>query len=97
MENEKLRVSGDRETKKQLEAELERFVHTLSHDLQQPLSKVITISEMLLARLKNIDEVDRDYLERMHNAGQHMRSLIEEMSRSQISDLKPLIWPTQKK
>ena len=57
------------------------FVHKIAHDLQEPLSKVITISELLSEKLDNLDGTDKDYLLRMHEAARRMKKLIEDLTR----------------
>ncbi len=67
----------------QLEAsnlELHDFASVASHDLQEPLRKV----QVFGSRLKNdygaaLDTQGRDFLERMLNAAQRMRSLVEDL------------------
>ncbi len=57
--------------------ELQDFASIASHDLQEPLRKVITFGERLETRCAaGFDEVGRDYLARMRNAAERMSSLI---------------------
>ncbi len=67
--------------------ELVQFAAIASHDLQEPLRKVITFGDRL--KLKNgdqLDEAGRDYLERMQNASRRMQRLITDLlSYSQVS------------
>ena len=57
--------------------ELEDFAHVASHDLQEPLRKVMAFGDRLKSRYADaLDERGRDYLERMHNASGRMQDLI---------------------
>ena len=62
------------------EPEVRKFIHDISHDLQKPLSKIITISELLVERPNGFDETSKDYLLRMHEAGKQMKQLIDELT-----------------
>jgi len=58
--------------------ELEDFAHIASHDLQEPLRKIIAFSDRLKnAYADSIDEKGRDYIERMCNAASRMQNLID--------------------
>jgi len=58
--------------------ELEDFAHIASHDLQEPLRKVSAFGDRLKTRYSNVlDEQGRDYLNRMENAANRMRHLIQ--------------------
>jgi signal transduction histidine kinase len=85
--------AGDDDTKA-VPRELTEFIHALAHDLHQPLAKILTISELLKVKAKNLDEADRDYLMRMHEAARQMRTLIDEMARGQVSSFRSLQWQT---
>ncbi|MFW6237489.1 MAG: MASE3 domain-containing protein, partial [Desulfosudaceae bacterium] len=62
------------ETKNQ---ELQDFAYVASHDLQEPLRKIITFGNMLRTRYgSSLDEKAGDYLLRMENAARRMRSLV---------------------
>ena len=57
--------------------ELEDFAHVASHNLQEPLRKVMAFGDRLKSRYADVlDERGRDYLERMHNASGRMQDLI---------------------
>lgn len=59
-------------------AELQDFASIASHDLQEPLRKVIAFGDRLSERLGNgLDETARDYLQRMQNAAERMSSLLQ--------------------
>lgn len=57
--------------------DLEDFAFIASHDLQEPLRKVLTFGERLKSRYAAaLDEQGRDYLERMQGASARMQDLI---------------------
>jgi light-regulated signal transduction histidine kinase (bacteriophytochrome) len=61
-------------------AELEQFAYVASHDLQEPLRKVLAFGARLEARCGDaLDEQGLDYLERMGNACERMRELINDL------------------
>lgn len=58
--------------------ELQDFAYIASHDLQEPLRKVIAFGDRLVQKYSNVlDERGRDYLRRMYTAAQRMQSLIQ--------------------
>ena len=60
--------------------ELEDFAYIASHDLQEPLRKVLTFGDRLKARYgEALGEQGRDYLERMESAAARMRDLIDDL------------------
>lgn len=77
-------------------SELSQFAFVASHDLQEPLRKIILYSDYLLN--KYIDKVDKkgeSYLKNMIDASHRMRNLIEDiLAFSQVNnkklDLKPI-------
>lgn len=59
-------------------SELEDFAYIASHDLQEPLRKIIAFGERLKSKYSGIlDEHGIDYIERMQNASKRMQILIE--------------------
>jgi len=60
--------------------ELQDFANIASHDMQEPLRKVLTFSELLRQRYDEIiDERGRDYLVRMERSARRLHELINEM------------------
>ena len=59
---------------------LEDFAHVASHDLQEPLRKIMTFSERLIhADTSNLNDQARDYLARVQQAAQRMHILIQDL------------------
>ena len=70
---EKMTVELERSNK-----DLEQFAYMSSHDLQEPLRKIIAFGELLIT--ENADQINsdgKDYLERMRSAAFRMKYLIE--------------------
>jgi light-regulated signal transduction histidine kinase (bacteriophytochrome) len=60
--------------------ELELFASVASHDLQEPLRKILAFGERLRVRQADrLDETGKDYLQRMEHAAQRMRQLIDDL------------------
>ena len=60
--------------------ELAQFAYVASHDLQEPLRKIVAFGDRLAAHsAPELDEQGRDYLERMQNAAKRMAQLIESL------------------
>ncbi len=60
--------------------ELQQFAFIASHDLQEPLRKIIAFGDRLKVTCENaLTEKGYDYLQRMQNAAQRMQVLIEDL------------------
>lgn len=60
--------------------ELQSFAYIASHDLQEPLRKVIAFGDRLRTKEStNLSNSGNDYLSRMQNAAIRMRTLIEDL------------------
>ncbi len=58
--------------------ELQQFAFVASHDLQEPLRKIVTFSQLIGER-SPLEEAERDYLYRMQNAAQRMQRMINDL------------------
>lgn len=59
--------------------ELEQFAYIASHDLQEPLRKIVTFSSLLEERLKNIDDDSRIYFNKIVSSTKRMTALIKDV------------------
>ncbi|HEY9644170.1 MAG TPA: response regulator [Coleofasciculaceae cyanobacterium] len=60
--------------------ELEQFAYVVSHDLQQPLQSVTGFIKLIMLRYQDqLDETAHDYLKRIHDAGNRMQRLIQDL------------------
>lgn len=72
----------ERKTKEleQSNINLQEFAYAASHDLKEPVRKILTFSDRLKHRLKGrLEEEDARYLARMENAANRMNALIEDL------------------
>jgi len=61
-------------------AELAQFAYIASHDLQEPLRKISTFSQMLEHKIGDkLDEQSKNYLNKIHNASARMTTLIRDV------------------
>ncbi|MEE9258094.1 MAG: ATP-binding protein, partial [Nitrospinaceae bacterium] len=59
--------------------DLEEFAYLASHDLQEPLRKIITFGDRLKDKSADMDEAEMDYLDRMQKAAGRMKQFIEDL------------------
>jgi PAS domain S-box-containing protein len=61
-------------------AELAQFAYIASHDLQEPLRKITTFSQMLQNNLEGkLDDKSRNYLNKINNSSTRMNKLIRDV------------------
>lgn len=58
-------------------ADLEDFAFIASHDLQEPLRKIMAFGDRLLKKTSNLDAESVDYLQRMSSSANRLSNLIE--------------------
>ena len=64
----------------QSNTELEQYAFVASHDLQEPLRKILTFSNLLEKRhSESLDSEAKNYLERINSAAQRMSHLINDL------------------
>jgi PAS domain S-box-containing protein len=60
--------------------DLQEFAYIASHDLQEPLRKVLAFGDRLVNKYGDtLDETGKDYLKRMRDASQRMQTLINDL------------------
>jgi predicted ATPase/signal transduction histidine kinase len=65
---------------RQANQELERLIHSITHDLKEPLRAVHSFSELIVRRYEHaLDDQGRDYLGRVMQASERLGDLIEAM------------------
>jgi len=63
---------------RQRNQELQEFAFVASHDLQEPLRKIISFSQ-LIGKHSTLDEIEKDYLSRMQDAARRMQGMINDL------------------
>lgn len=76
-------------------AELEQFAYVASHDLQEPLRKVLLFTDRLNEELANKNESVTRYLDRIDSAARRMSNLIRDvLSYSRLTRMEESFSPT---
>ncbi len=71
-------------------AELSQFAHIASHDLQEPIRKVVTYASMLEDRPAGIDEQAKNFLQKISAASRRMQVLVSDiLTYSELSRQSP--------
>ena len=60
-------------------SELQEFAQIASHDLQEPLRKVMVFGDLLKESTENLDEKSREYIDRMQNSTVRMQKFIDDL------------------
>ena len=78
---------------------LEDFTRTASHDLQEPLRKIISFADRLQTSIGDkMDNREKEYFHRLENSSVRMKKLIEDLLRySRVSSLAPEMEPVDLK
>lgn len=72
-------------------AELRQFAHIASHDLQEPIRKVVTYASMLEDRPAGIDEQAKNFLQKIITASRRMQVLVRDiLTYSELSRQSPV-------
>ncbi|MDP4130829.1 MAG: response regulator [Bacteroidota bacterium] len=65
---------------KEINEELDRFAFVASHDLQEPLRKILLFNDMISQRLgDSLDKATADYIRKVNNATGHMKLLVNDL------------------
>ncbi|MBC8283907.1 MAG: PAS domain S-box protein [Nitrospinae bacterium] len=59
--------------------ELRDFVHIASHDLQEPLRKIISFGDLIKSNHPTIDDQNIFYLDRMEHSSRRLQSLVNDL------------------
>ena len=60
--------------------DLQEFTHIASHDLQEPLRKILAFGDRLMIKYREaFDQTGQDYMRRLHDATRRMQILIDDL------------------
>lgn len=75
-------------------AELSQFAHIASHDLQEPIRKIVTYAGMLENSPQNMGEQAKQYIQKISTASRRMQVLIRDiLTYSELSRRSPAFEP----
>ena len=75
-------------------AELSQYAHIASHDLQEPIRKVVTYASMLQDSPENMGEQAKNFIQKITTASRRMQVLIRDiLSYSELSRQSPAFEP----
>ncbi len=84
------RLAKNSEELKRSNEALEEFATIASHDLQEPLRKVLIIGDRLQGKYsERLGEVGQDLLDRMHHSALRMRNFIDDLLEYSKVSVKP--------
>jgi PAS domain S-box-containing protein len=69
--------------------DLEEFASLASHDLQEPLRKIIIFGDRLKGKQSSLTDESKDYLERMQKAARRMEKYISDLLEYSMATHKP--------
>ncbi len=64
---------------KRSNADLEQFAYIASHDLQEPIRKISTFTQLLEQSIPDISEVSKNYISKVYNSTDRMTKLIRDV------------------
>ena len=74
-----LELKNANEELRKTNKELEQFAYVSSHDLQEPLRKIQTFSELLGNKMDESQKTERTYLEKIRKSASRMSDLIRDL------------------
>jgi two-component system CheB/CheR fusion protein len=60
-------------------SELEQFAHVASHDLQEPVRKILTFINRVLGSKEEFSSATKNYLNKIENASERMTAIIQDL------------------
>ena len=75
-------------------AELQQYAYLASHDLQEPVRKILTFSNLIYDRFPLEEKLMKDYLKRIINSSEKMKRLINDLLYYSKISAEPVFNPT---